>query len=111
MTSSAAVLLNKKKYNVESSKQVQNVDVPSPTSSPSSFADREIESTPQESLVQCTNLHYGERPDLKKYLLETKGSSVGVMVCGPKKMRQEVARICSSGLAENLHFESISFSW
>lgn len=46
-----------------------------------------------------------------EYLLETKGSSVGVMVCGPKKMRQKVARICSSGLAENLHFESISFSW
>ncbi|CAH2069114.1 unnamed protein product [Thlaspi arvense] len=110
-TSSAAVLWNKKNYNAESSKQVQNVDVPIPTSSPSSWADREIESTPQESLVQCTNLHFGERPDLKKYLLETKGSSVGVMVCGPKKMRQEVANICSSGLAENLHFESISFSW
>lgn len=133
MTSSAAVLWNKKKYNVESSKQVQNVDVPSPTLSPSSWAYREIESTPQESLVQCTNLHFGERPDLKsKYmfylytqnlhkhsvydhmffvicmkaeiLLETKGSSVGVMVCGPKKMRQKVAKICSSGLAENLHF-------
>ncbi|KAL0642299.1 hypothetical protein Bca4012_040589 [Brassica carinata] len=111
MTSSAAVLWNKKKYKVEGSKQVENVDVPSPTSSPSSWTDREIESTPQESLVQCTNLHFGERPDLKKILLDTKGSSVGVMVCGPKKMRQEVANICSSGLAENLHFESISFSW
>ncbi|CAN8324360.1 unnamed protein product [Cochlearia groenlandica] len=111
ITSSVAVLWNKKKYNVESSKQVQNVDVPSPTLSPSSWAYREIESTPQESLVQCTNLHFGERPDLKKILLETKGSSVGVMVCGPKKMRQEVAKICSSGLAKNLHFESISFSW
>ncbi|KAG7558129.1 Ferric reductase transmembrane component-like domain [Arabidopsis suecica] len=111
VTSSAAVLWNKKKYNVESSKQVQNVDVPSPTFSPSSWAYREIESTPQESLVQCTNLHFGERPNLKKILLETKGSSVGVMVCGPKKMRQKVAKICSSGLAENLHFESISFSW
>ncbi|KFK30616.1 hypothetical protein AALP_AA6G004600 [Arabis alpina] len=111
MTSSAAVFWNKKKNNVESSKQVQNVDVPTPISSPSSWAYREIESTPEESLVQCTNIHFGERPDLKKYLLETKGSSVGVMVCGPRKMRQKVARICSSGLAENLHFESISFSW
>ncbi|ESQ37683.1 hypothetical protein EUTSA_v10028469mg [Eutrema salsugineum] len=111
MTSSATVLWNKKKYNVESSKQVQNVDVPSPTSSPSSWVNKEIESTPQESLVQCTNLHFGERPNLKKMLLEIKGSSVGVMVCGPKKMRQEVAQICSSGLADNLHFESISFSW
>ena len=68
MTSSAAVLWNKKKYKVEGSKQVQNVDVPSPTSSPSLWTDREIESTPKESLVQCTNLHFGERPDLKSEL-------------------------------------------
>jgi len=26
-------------------------------------------------------------------------------------MRHEVARICASGLADNLHFESISFTW
>jgi hypothetical protein len=44
-------------------------------------------------------------------LFEVKGSSVGVLVSGPKNMRQEVAAICSSGLAENLHFESISFTW
>lgn len=44
-------------------------------------------------------------------LFERKESSVGVLVCGPKKMRHDVAKICSSGLAENLHFESISFSW
>lgn len=39
------------------------------------------------------------------------GSSVGVLVCGPRKMRQEVAKICSFCSAENLQFESISFSW
>ena len=44
-------------------------------------------------------------------LFEQKESSVGVLVCGPKKMRHEVANICSSGLASNLHFESMSFSW
>jgi len=45
-------------------------------------------------------------------LFEHKGSSVGVLASGPKTMRHEVAAICSSsGLAENLHFESISFSW
>ena len=44
-------------------------------------------------------------------LFDLKGSSVGVMVCGPKNMRHEIATICSSGLADNLHFESISFSW
>ncbi|AEE27308.1 Riboflavin synthase-like beta-barrel [Arabidopsis thaliana x Arabidopsis arenosa] len=114
-TCSAAMLWNKKKYGKVESKQVQNVDRPSPTSSPTSSwgynSLREIESTPQESLVQRTNLHFGERPNLKKLLLDVEGSSVGVLVCGPKKMRQKVAEICSSGLAENLHFESISFSW
>lgn len=44
-------------------------------------------------------------------LLDVKGTDVGVLVCGPRKMRHEVAKICSSGLADNLHFESISFSW
>ncbi|CAF2117061.1 ferric reduction oxidase 2-like [Brassica napus] len=114
-TSSAAMFWNKKnKYGNIENKQVQNVDVPSPTSSPTSCGNnslREIESSPQESLVQCTNLHYGERPNLTKLLLDVEGSSVGVLVCGPKKMRQNVAEICSSGLAKNLHFESISFSW
>ncbi|KFK42543.1 hypothetical protein AALP_AA1G008100 [Arabis alpina] len=113
-TSSAAMLWNKKKHGNVENKQVQNVDVPSPTSSPTSWgynSSREIESSPQQSLVQCTNLHFGERPNLKKLLLDVEGSSVGVLVCGPKKMRQKVAEICSSGLAKNLHFESISFSW
>ncbi|GJZ64970.1 ferric reduction oxidase 2-like protein [Tanacetum coccineum] len=85
-----------------------------PVNSPNSWfynADRELESVPQQSLLQSTNVHYGERPDLKRMLFEQKESSVGVLVCGPKKMRHEVASICSSGLASNLHFESISFSW
>ncbi|KAJ0598196.1 putative ferric-chelate reductase (NADH) [Helianthus annuus] len=74
-------------------------------------ADRELESMPQQSLYQSTNVHFGKRPDLKRIMFEQKESSVGVLVCGPKKMRHEVANICSSGLASNLHFESISFSW
>ncbi|KAL0379491.1 UNVERIFIED_CONTAM: Ferric reduction oxidase 2 [Sesamum angustifolium] len=44
-------------------------------------------------------------------LSEIKDSSVGALVSGPKEMRQDVAAICSSGLADNLHFESISFTW
>jgi len=44
-------------------------------------------------------------------LVDHKGSSVGVLASGPKTMRHEVAAICSSGLAGNLDFESISFSW
>ncbi|KAJ8900458.1 hypothetical protein K2173_025235 [Erythroxylum novogranatense] len=113
MTASAVVLWNKKR-SIKEGTQIQNIEVPTPVGSPGSYfinADREMESFPQESLIQSTSVHYGERPDLKKMLFECKGSSVGVLVCGPKKMRHEAATICSSGLAENLHFESISFSW
>ncbi|XP_059654218.1 ferric reduction oxidase 2-like [Cornus florida] len=102
------------KRNVMETKQIQNMEGTTPVASPNSLiynADRELESFPQQSLAQSTSVHYGERPDLKKILFERKESSVGVLVCGPKKMRHEVASICSSGLADNLHFESISFSW
>ncbi|KAK6162289.1 hypothetical protein DH2020_002130 [Rehmannia glutinosa] len=44
-------------------------------------------------------------------LLEIKESSVGALVSGPKQMRQDVAAICSSRTAHNLHFESVSFTW
>lgn len=103
-------------------------------------AERELESLPRQSLVQATTIHYGTRPDLKSksflkpkvtllakdsfcsnkflknantagILSECKSSSVGVLVSGPRKMRQEVAAICSPGLANNLHFHSSSFSW
>ncbi|XP_058179308.1 ferric reduction oxidase 2-like [Rhododendron vialii] len=112
-TASAAFYWNKKKGSMEIN-QIKNMEGASPSASPGSWiynADRELESLPQQSVVQSTNLHYGERPDLKRILLERKESSIGVLVCGPKKMRHEVASICASGLAENLHFESISFSW
>ncbi|KAJ8573187.1 hypothetical protein K7X08_009698 [Anisodus acutangulus] len=113
ITSSAAFVWNKRQ-NATDAKQIQNMEGASPMASPNSWfynADREMESLPQQSLFQSTNLHFGERPDLKRRLFERKESSVGVLVCGPKKMRHEVANICSSGLASNLHFESISFSW
>ncbi|KAL3536792.1 hypothetical protein ACH5RR_000158 [Cinchona calisaya] len=102
------------KQNAMESKQIQNMEGATPVASPNSWfynADRELESLPQQTLVLSTNVHYGERPDLKKILFERKESSVGVLVCGPKKMRHEVANICSSGLGANLHFESISFGW
>ncbi|KAL8192349.1 hypothetical protein R6Q57_027534 [Mikania cordata] len=103
-----------KKRNAMDSKQIQSMEVVTPITSPNSWfynADRELESVPQQSLFQSTNVHFGKRPDIKRILFEQKESSVGVLVCGPKKMRHEVANICSSGLASNLHFESISFSW
>lgn len=113
VVASVAVIWNKKQ-NAKEAKQIQNLEGSSPTVSPSSMiynADRELESLPYQSLVEATNVHYGERPDLKRLLFEIKGSSVGVLVSGPKQMRQEVASICSSGLVENLQFESISFTW
>ncbi|KAJ7951174.1 Ferric reduction oxidase [Quillaja saponaria] len=113
MTASAAVFWNKK-HNAIEAKQIQNMEGSTPTVSPNSMiynADKELESLPQQSLVQATNVHYGGRPDLRRILSDCRGSSVGVLVSGPKKMRHEAAAICSSGLGENLHFESISFSW
>ncbi|XP_077247410.1 ferric reduction oxidase 2-like isoform X1 [Tasmannia lanceolata] len=113
VTASGATLWNKKQNAMEG-KQIGNMEVATPTASPGSWfynADRELESLPHQSLIQATKVHFGARPDLKKMLLECEGSSVGVLVCGPKGMRHEVATICSSGLAHNLHFESLSFSW
>ncbi|PIA49251.1 hypothetical protein AQUCO_01300240v1 [Aquilegia coerulea] len=113
MTASAVVFKNKNRNAMEA-KQIKNMDAPTPMTSPGSWfhnADRELESLPQQSLVQATNVHYGSRPDLKKILFECEGSSIGAFVAGPKQMRHDVATICASGLANNLHFESISFSW
>ncbi|XP_057980415.1 ferric reduction oxidase 2-like isoform X2 [Malania oleifera] len=113
MTASAAVLWNKKQ-NAKKQGMTQSMDVPSPLVSQGSWfynADRELESLPYQSLVQSTIVHYGERPDLKRMILGCGGSSVGVLASGPKKLRREVAAICSSGFADNLLFESISFSW
>nr|AHW49458.1 ferric reductase [Phaseolus vulgaris] len=111
---SSAVFLWWKKQNTFESKQVMNVEVPTPTRSPGSWiygSERELESLPHQSLVQATNVHFGVRPDLKSKFSDCKGKDIGVLVCGPRNMRHEVARICSSGLADNLHFESISFAW
>ncbi|XP_039146861.1 ferric reduction oxidase 2-like, partial [Dioscorea cayenensis subsp. rotundata] len=103
----AAVLWNKRGNSIEL-KQIQSMDFPS---SWSYNVDTEIESVPHESIIHSINVHFGERPDLKKMLLECKELNTGVMASGPRRLRHEVARICSSGLANNLHFESISFSW
>ncbi|XP_068653680.1 ferric reduction oxidase 2-like [Aristolochia californica] len=113
VTASAAVLWNKKRSAMEA-KQIQNMEGITPTASPGSWfynGERELESLPHQSLRQSVKVHFGERPDLKKILLEYDEASVGVLASGPKGMRHRVAAICSSGLADNLHFESISFSW
>ncbi|CAH8355896.1 unnamed protein product [Eruca vesicaria subsp. sativa] len=117
--SSSLVFLWRKKVtkeeNKESMDQVQSLGLQMSTSSPSSWfygSERELESVPYQSIVQATSVQFGAKPNLKKILLDAKGSKdVGVMVCGPKNMRHDVARICSSGLAKNLYFEAISFNW
>ncbi|KAF3441540.1 hypothetical protein FNV43_RR15454 [Rhamnella rubrinervis] len=114
LTASLVVLWNRKQNAMETT-QIQNLDGPlTPTASPESLfinVDRELESLPQQSLVQATNMHYGERPNLRRILSECKGPSTGVLVSGPKELRHDVAAICSSRMAGNLHFESISFNW
>ncbi|CAA2991222.1 ferric reduction oxidase 4-like, partial [Olea europaea subsp. europaea] len=110
----SVVFLLQKRENSLQEKQIQNVEMSTPTSSPASWlcaTEREIESLPHQSLVQCTKVHFGARPDLKIILFDCKESDVGVLVCGPKSLHHEVAKICASAWAENLHFESISFSW
>ncbi|KAL1217278.1 Ferric reduction oxidase 5 [Cardamine amara subsp. amara] len=117
---SSAIFLWRKNQNNEghhdSENQIQSVvDSQTPISSPSSWfcssTERELESIPYQSIVQATNVHFGSKPNLQKILFEAEGSKdVGVIVCGPRKLRHEVARICASGLAKNLHFEAISFN-
>ncbi|MQL93070.1 hypothetical protein Taro_025705, partial [Colocasia esculenta] len=95
-------------------KRVQITDLATTTSSPASWfygADRELESHPHQAFFQAAKVQYGARPELKKMLLELDDVETGVLVSGPSGMRREVAKICSSGLAQNLHFESVSFTW
>ncbi|KAF3340355.1 ferric reduction oxidase 2-like protein [Carex littledalei] len=110
----SVLFLKNKRENLKGAKQIKNLDLPTPMTSPSSWyhcSDKEMESLPQESLVKATNVHYGKRPDLKMTLLAIDDENVGVMASGPTGMRHQTAAICSSGLADNLHYESISFNW
>ncbi|KAL0464829.1 UNVERIFIED_CONTAM: Ferric reduction oxidase 2 [Sesamum latifolium] len=114
MIAASAAFLWNKKQNAEEAKQIQDMEESvTSRSSNSSFDhdDVEMESLPLQSTIKSINVHYGQRPNLKRILSEIKDSSVGALVSGPKEMRQDVAAICSSGLADNLHFESISFTW
>lgn len=62
------IFMWQKRDNEAEGKQIQNVELPTPTSSPASLlcgTERELESLPHQSLVQATKVHYGARPDLK----------------------------------------------
>ncbi|KAG5004965.1 hypothetical protein AAZX31_10G219400 [Glycine max] len=94
--------------------QIKNIYTSNSSTSPGSGyynADRELGSLPLQSLVQTAKVHYGERPNIKKILSGCNGSSIGVLVSGPRKMRHEVASLCTSCSTDDLHFESLSFSW
>lgn len=74
LASSVVFLWQKRRNNNEmEGKQIQNVELPSPRTSPGSWfwgADQgEIESSPHQSLVQATDVHFGLRPDLKSKVL------------------------------------------
>ncbi|CAI0546527.1 unnamed protein product [Linum tenue] len=119
LTVSSAVFILRKKQRgsggeggrVKSLEMEMEVVSPSPPRPAGSFVGGEVESVPARQVAEATKVHYGRRPDLEGILLGCQASEVGVMACGPRSLRHEVARICSSGPAQNLHFESISFNW
>ncbi|MBA0858072.1 hypothetical protein Goshw_021125 [Gossypium schwendimanii] len=110
---SSVVFMWCKKQNAREANRIQKREISTPVTSQRVspwFSGAELESLPHQSLVQATKVHFGSRPDFKETLLDLKESDVGVLACGPRKMRHDVAKICASGLAQNLHFESISFT-
>ncbi|PIN05823.1 Ferric reductase, NADH/NADPH oxidase [Handroanthus impetiginosus] len=113
IAASGAFLWNKKQNAMEE-KQIQDMEELANKKTLNSLFDKddvELESLPLEPVTKAINVHYGQRPNLKRILLEIRESKAGVLVSGPKKMREDVAAICSRGKTNNLHFESISFTW
>ncbi|KAJ6684141.1 hypothetical protein OIU85_007796 [Salix viminalis] len=111
IAASAAFLWNNRENGKELN-QIRTMDMSTPAPSPASLVyETELESFPHQSLRQATTVLLGRRPNLKKILSEFKEENIGVYVSGPRTMRQEVAAVCSSFSTDNLHFESISFSW
>lgn len=114
LVASFAVLYIKKKAAASEVGHVESSSSPgtSPDGSSAKKFDMEVESLPNEFVHNATNMQYGKRPDLRKILLEhTSKKKIGTFVSGPSQMRREVASVCGSGLANNLHFESCSFTW
>ncbi|KAJ8554391.1 hypothetical protein K7X08_025069 [Anisodus acutangulus] len=64
----SVIFMWQKRENETEGKQIQNVEIPSVTNSPAGNlcgTELELESLPQQSIVQATKVHYGGRPDLK----------------------------------------------
>ncbi|CAA6669830.1 unnamed protein product [Spirodela intermedia] len=109
----SAAFLWVRRASSSSAAQIKNFDVPTPTSSPASLFYNAIESwkathtRPSSRRPRCTM----EKGRICRILLQFDNMDSGVLVSGPREMRSDVARICSSGLVNNLHFQSISFTW
>ncbi|RDY12944.1 Ferric reduction oxidase 2, partial [Mucuna pruriens] len=115
IVATSAFLWNKKQN--KDLGQIRNIYTSNSPGSGYTNADRELGTLPLQSIAQKAKVHYGGRPDIKtiyhslaEILSGCDGSSIGVLVSGPRKMRHEVASICSSCSTDDLHFESISFS-
>ncbi|CAA0830679.1 Ferric reduction oxidase 2 [Striga hermonthica] len=109
VVAASGVFVWNKKQNANEDKQIQDMEKSGNTFG--SMDGVELESFPLQSVIKSIDVHYGRRPDLKRILMEIQESNVGVLVSGPMEMRHDVAGICSTGPTENLHFESISFTW
>ncbi|XP_022737241.1 ferric reduction oxidase 8, mitochondrial isoform X2 [Durio zibethinus] len=59
---------------------------------------KELSSIETKGVVEEHEVHFGGRPNLEdvfsKFLNETDGSDVGVLVCGPETMKEVVASLC-----------------
>ncbi|XVF08415.1 hypothetical protein REPUB_Repub07fG0001600 [Reevesia pubescens] len=59
---------------------------------------KELSSTEIKGVVDEQEIHFGGRPNLEdifsKFLNETGGSDIGVLVCGPETMKEAVASLC-----------------
>ncbi|CAN1751613.1 Ferric reduction oxidase 2 [Linum perenne] len=112
-SSALGFLWNRRGHGIENVRVVNREMLPPSTnlSEGNGDAETEVESQPGNAIQQATTVHFGKRPNMKRILLDVEGENVGVLASGPKKLRQRVANFCSSSMADNLHFHSISFTW
>lgn len=75
LVSSVAFVLCKRRNAMED-KQIQNVEMSTPTTSPAAWShvaaeNKELESLPNQSPIEAIKVHFGARPDLKSKFLIT----------------------------------------
>ncbi|XP_050222371.1 ferric reduction oxidase 8, mitochondrial isoform X2 [Mercurialis annua] len=86
-TTSVAIILRWKRF---------KKDIPSVSPKQGEF--EELNFVELGSSVEEHEIHYGGRPNFQeifsKFSMETRGSDVGVFVCGPETMKESVASLC-----------------